>query len=128
IMHLPWRLRFQFVFSQLWYPLFSAFMAVMFLLPVAALMTGQVFVNVTYPDFLLHFAPISVVLTLFAFFWRATGTFRPHDPKLFGWEGLAFIFLRSGPADPRHTIAATQSRWSRGCFSLASSWLHPHFR
>jgi cellulose synthase (UDP-forming) len=94
IMHLPWRLRFQFVFSQLWYPLFSAFMAVMFLLPVAALMTGQVFVNVTYPDFLLHFAPISVVLTLFAFFWRATGTFRPHDAKLFGWEGLAFIFLR----------------------------------
>jgi cellulose synthase (UDP-forming) len=94
IMHLPWRLRFQFVFSQLWYPLFSAFLAVMFLLPVAALMTGQVFVNVTYPDFLLHFAPISVVLTLFAFFWRATGTFRPHDAKLFGWEGLAFIFLR----------------------------------
>ncbi|MGW9944698.1 cellulose synthase (UDP-forming) [Rhizobium leguminosarum] len=94
IMHLPWRLRFQFVFSQLWYPLFSAFMAVMFLLPVAALMTGQVFVNVTYPDFLLHFTPISVVLTLFAFFWRATGTFRPHDAKLFGWEGLAFIFLR----------------------------------
>jgi cellulose synthase (UDP-forming) len=69
-------------------------MAVMFLLPVAALMTGQVFVNVTYPDFLLHFTPISVVLTLFAFFWRATGTFRPHDAKLFGWEGLAFIFLR----------------------------------
>ncbi|MBX4940381.1 glycosyltransferase family 2 protein [Rhizobium binae] len=92
--HLPWRLKFQFVFSQLWYPLFSTFMAAMFLLPVAALLTGRVFVNVTYPDFLLHFAPISVVLTLFAFFWRATATFRPHDAKLFGWEGLAFIFLR----------------------------------
>ncbi|MBB2678182.1 UNVERIFIED_ORG: cellulose synthase (UDP-forming) [Rhizobium esperanzae] len=92
--HLPWRLKFQFVFSQLWYPLFSAFMAVMFLLPVAALLTGHVFVKVTYPDFLLHFAPISIVLTLFAFFWRATATFRPHDAKLFGWEGLAFIFLR----------------------------------
>ncbi|EGE56881.1 UNVERIFIED_ORG: cellulose synthase (UDP-forming) [Rhizobium esperanzae] len=92
--HLPWRLKFQFVFSQLWYPLFSAAMAVTFLLPVAALLTGHVFVNVTYPDFLLHFAPISIVLTLFAFFWRATATFRPHDAKLFGWEGLAFIFLR----------------------------------
>ncbi|MBY5749370.1 glycosyltransferase family 2 protein [Rhizobium leguminosarum] len=94
IMHLPWRLRFQFVFSQLWYPLFSAFMAMMFLLPVAALLTGRVFVNVTYPDFLLHFVPMSIVLTLFAFFWRATATFRPHDAKLLGWEGLAFIFLR----------------------------------
>ncbi|OWV81235.1 N-acetylglucosaminyltransferase [Rhizobium sp. R634] len=91
---LPWRLKFQFVFSQLWYPLFSAFMAVMFLLPVAALLTGQVFVDVTYPDFLLHFTPMSIVLTLFAFFWRATGTFRPYNAKLFGWEGLAFIFLR----------------------------------
>ncbi|EJZ17074.1 glycosyltransferase family 2 protein, partial [Rhizobium sp. Pop5] len=91
---LPWRLRFQFLFSQLWYPLFSAFMAVMFLLPVAALLTGQVFVNVTYPDFLLHFTPISIVLTLFALFWRATGTFRPYNAKLFGWEGMAFIFMR----------------------------------
>ncbi|MBX5137032.1 glycosyltransferase [Rhizobium lentis] len=94
VINLPWRLKFQFVFSQLWYPLFSAVMAVMFLLPVAALLTGQVFVNVTYPDFLLHFAPLSIVLMLFAFFWRATGTFRPHDATLFGWEGLAFIFLR----------------------------------
>ncbi|OWO91344.1 N-acetylglucosaminyltransferase [Rhizobium esperanzae] len=94
VVHLPWRLKFQFVFSQLWYPLFSAVMAVMFLLPVAALLTGEVFVNVTYPDFLLHFAPMSIMLTLFAFFWRATGTFRPHDAKLFGWEGLAFTFLR----------------------------------
>ncbi|MBX5168040.1 MULTISPECIES: glycosyltransferase family 2 protein [unclassified Rhizobium] len=94
VVHLPWRLKFQFVFSQLWYPLFSAFMAVMFLLPVAALLTGHVFVDVTYPDFLLHFLPISGVLTLFSVFWRATGTFRPHDAKLFGWEGLAFIFLR----------------------------------
>ncbi|PDT14291.1 N-acetylglucosaminyltransferase [Rhizobium sp. J15] len=91
---LPWRLKFQFVFSQLWYPLFSAFMAVMFLLPVAALLTGHIFVDVTYPDFLLHFAPMSIVLLLFAFFWRATGTFRPYNAKLFGWEGLAFIFLR----------------------------------
>jgi cellulose synthase (UDP-forming) len=94
ITRLPWRLRFQFVFSQLWYPLFSTFMAVMFLLPVAALLTGHVFVDVTYPDFLLHFTPISIVLTLFAFFWRATGTFRPSNAKLFGWEGLAFIFVR----------------------------------
>ncbi|OWV68667.1 N-acetylglucosaminyltransferase [Rhizobium sp. R339] len=91
---LPWQLKFQFVFSQLWYPLFSAFMAVMFLLPVAALLTGHIFVDVTYPDFLLHFAPMSIVLMLFAFFWRATGTFRPYNAKLFGWEGLAFIFLR----------------------------------
>ncbi|RUM18395.1 N-acetylglucosaminyltransferase [Rhizobium vallis] len=104
---LHWRLRFQFVFSQLWYPLFSTIMAAMFLLPVAALLTGQVFVNVTYPDFLLHFTPTSIVLTLFAFFWRATGTFRPYNAKLFGWEGLAFIFIR-WPWSLAGTLAAVR--------------------
>ncbi|MGO8154806.1 hypothetical protein AB9F36_33890, partial [Rhizobium leguminosarum] len=65
----------------------AAFMDMMFLLPVAALLTGRVLVNVTYPDFLLHFVPMSIVLTLFAFLWRATATFMPHDAKLLGWEG-----------------------------------------
>ncbi len=94
IRRLPLRLKFQFLFSQLWYPLFSGMMALMFLLPLVALVDGRVFVNVTYPDFLLHFAPLSLVLIVLAFFWRRTETYRPHDAKLFGWEGIAFILLR----------------------------------
>jgi hypothetical protein len=69
-------------------------MAAMFLLPVAALLTGHVFVNVAYPEFLLHSLPLSIVLTAFAIFWRASGTFRPYDAKLFGWEGVVFVLLR----------------------------------
>lgn len=94
VSRLPPKLKFQFLFSQLWYPLFSVFMAMMFLLPVAALLTGHVFINVTYPAFLLHSLPLSLVLTAFAIFWRASRTFRPHNAKLFGWEGVAFILLR----------------------------------
>ena len=94
VRRLPLRLKFQFLFSQLWYPLFSGMMALMFLLPLVALVDGRVFVNVTYPDFLLHFAPLSLVLIVLAFFWRRTETYRPHDAKLFGWEGIAFILLR----------------------------------
>jgi hypothetical protein len=52
----------QFLFSQLWYPLFAFFMAVMFLMPIIALLRGESYVNVTYPQFLLHFAPLSLVL------------------------------------------------------------------
>jgi cellulose synthase (UDP-forming) len=37
---------------------------------------------------------LSLVLIAFAIFWRSTGTFRPYDARLFGWEGMAFIFLR----------------------------------
>lgn len=92
--HLPARLKFQFLFSQVWYPMFSGFMAVSFALPVIALLSGEPFVNVTYPDFIFHVAPLSCVLIMLAFFWRRTGTFRPCNARIFGWEGIVFIFIR----------------------------------
>jgi cellulose synthase/poly-beta-1,6-N-acetylglucosamine synthase-like glycosyltransferase len=94
IRHLPARLRFQFLFSQLWYPLFSLSMAVMFALPIVALLTGINYVNVAYPAFLLHFVPCSAALVLMAFRWRAAGHFRPHDARVLSWEGTLFLFAR----------------------------------
>jgi cellulose synthase (UDP-forming) len=91
---LPAKLQFQFIFSQLWYPLFSSFMAAMFLLPIVALITGHNFINVVYPDFLAHFLPLSVVLVALAFYWRSTGTFRPHNAKILGWEAAIFLLAR----------------------------------
>jgi cellulose synthase (UDP-forming) len=88
------KLRFQFLFSQLWYPLFSGFMAVMFCLPLVALASGRNFVNVTYPDFLLHILPLSLVLIGLAFYWRSTGTFRPYEAKILGWEAAIFLLAR----------------------------------
>ncbi|MFS8048010.1 glycosyltransferase family 2 protein [Rhizobium sp. BR 314] len=91
---LPLRLKIQFLFSQLWYPLFSLFMALMFVLPVIALARGKTFVAVSYPDFLLHFAPQSLLLILFAYRWRSTGTFRSIDAKILSWEMTLFLFAR----------------------------------
>jgi len=91
---LPPRLQFQFLFSQFWYPLFSCFMALMFVMPIAALLMGRVFVAVEYPDFLLHFVPLSLVLVVLAYFWRSTGTFRPHDARVLSWETILFLFAR----------------------------------
>lgn len=91
---LPGRLKFQFLFSQLWYPLFSLFMLLSFVLPLVPLIDGKPLVAVTYPEFLLHFLPVSLVLIVLAMFWRATGTYRPHDAKIFGWEGIVFVLLR----------------------------------
>ena len=88
------RLRFQFLFSELWYPSFSSIMALMFVMPLIALATGERFVNVTYVDYLLHILPLSVTLLLLAYWWRATGLFRPSDAKIVSWEGMAFLFLR----------------------------------
>lgn len=88
------RLRFQFLFSQVWYPLFHGFMLLTFLMPLAALLTGTPFANVAWPEFMVHSLPISVALILFACFWRATGTYRPVDAKLLSWEAVAFFLLR----------------------------------
>lgn len=109
---LPARLKFQFLFSQLWYPLFAFFMALMFVMPIIALVTGQSFVNVTYPQFLLHFAPLSAVLLLLAYRWRSTGTYRPFNARVLSWEYLFFQFAR-WPWALAGTVAALRD-WLTG--------------
>lgn len=108
------RLKFQFLFSQLWYPLFALFMGLMFALPIIALLRGENFVAVTYPGFLAHFAPLSTILTALAFRWRATGTFRPFDAKILSWEMMLFLFAR-WPWALAGTIAALRD-WATGSF------------
>ncbi|MBW8298649.1 MAG: glycosyltransferase [Hydrogenophaga sp.] len=88
------RIRFQFLFSQFWYPLFSTMMAAMFVMPVYALVSGMPMANATYLDFVVHMLPVSTVLLVLAYWWRSTGTFRPADAKILSWEGVAFLFLR----------------------------------
>lgn len=109
---LPARLKAQFLFSQLWYPLFAFFMAVMFAMPIVALVTGKSFVNVTYPQFLLHFAPLSVVLLLLAYRWRSTGSYRPFNARVLSWEYVFFQFAR-WPWALAGTVAAIRD-WLTG--------------
>ena len=109
---LPARLKFQFLFSQLWYPLFAIFMALMFAMPIIALSSGMIFVNVTYPQFLLHFAPLSLVLVILAFRWRSTGSYRPFNAKVLSWESMIFQFAR-WPWALAGTIAALRD-WLTG--------------
>lgn len=86
--------RFQFVFSQLWYPLFAGFMAVMFTMPIVALCFDVRFVDVTYPAFLAHVLPALLVLVALAYAIRADGFFRPADAKVLGWEKALFAALQ----------------------------------
>jgi cellulose synthase (UDP-forming) len=111
---LPARLKFQFLFSQLWYPLFAFFMALMFVMPIIALASGETFISVTYPAFLAHFTPLSVILVLMAYRWRASGSFRPFDAKILSWECMFFLFAR-WPWALAGTIAAVRD-WLTGSF------------
>jgi cellulose synthase (UDP-forming) len=87
-------LKFQFLFAQLWYPLYALAMAVSFLLPIIALCFKVTFVNVTYPAFLLHVLPATVVLVAVSFQWRSFGVYRPADAKVQSWETVIFAFSR----------------------------------
>ena len=86
--------KFQFVFSQLWYPLFALFMAVIYALPVVALLFDVRFVNVSYLGFLGHVLPALIVLIALAYMIRADGLFRPRDAKVLGWEKAFFAALQ----------------------------------
>ncbi len=103
--------RFQFLFSELWYPLFSAFMLISFALPVYVLATGDRMVNVAYPDFLMHIAPLSIWLIVLAFCWRSTGTFRPMNAKVLSMDSTVFIFAR-WPWALLGSLAALRDRFS----------------
>jgi cellulose synthase (UDP-forming) len=87
-------LRVQFLFSQLWYPLFSITMALSIIFPIIALLTGNAWVSVAYPEFFLHVAGITTSIILLMLWVRNRGWFRPHDAKVLSWEGTIFLFAR----------------------------------
>jgi cellulose synthase (UDP-forming) len=91
---LPLRLRFLFVFCQLWYPLFAATSAMLYLAPIFALAFDLRYADVTYPEFILHGAPSVIVLTLIAFRIRKDGFFRPFDAPVISWEKALFLSLQ----------------------------------
>jgi cellulose synthase (UDP-forming) len=95
--HLPGltpRLKFQFLFCQLWYPLFAGVMGLMFLMPIIALATGDVYANVTYLGFLLHFLPVSLCILVISLAIRRLGINRPYNAKFWSWERPLFTFAR----------------------------------
>jgi cellulose synthase (UDP-forming) len=91
---LPPRLKFQFAFCQLLYPLFASFMLMLYLIPVLAVVFDIRYAEVTYPDFMLHAIWPPIVLTIIAYAIRADGFFRPTDAKVIGWEKALFLALQ----------------------------------
>ncbi|QKC84598.1 cellulose synthase catalytic subunit [Mesorhizobium sp. NZP2077] len=91
------RLKFQFLFRQLWYPLFAIFSLFMYVMPIYALLSGQNFANVTYTEFLCYYAPNSTVLVLLVMILKAFGLSRPLTAKTISWEGTLFSFFARWP-------------------------------
>ncbi|MER8465093.1 cellulose synthase catalytic subunit [Mesorhizobium sp. M1396] len=94
---LPPRLKFQFLFCQLWYPLFAVFALLMYVTPMYALFTGRNFANVMYADFLVHYVPNAVALVGLVMMLKAFGLSRPMTAKTISWEGTLFLFFARWP-------------------------------
>ncbi len=97
ISKLPRRLKFQFLFCQLWYPLFAVFALLMYVMPIYALCSGRNFANVMYADFLFYYAPNSIALVLLVMMLKAFGLSRPITAKTLSWEGTLFLFFARWP-------------------------------
>jgi cellulose synthase/poly-beta-1,6-N-acetylglucosamine synthase-like glycosyltransferase len=91
---LPLRLKLEYAFAQGWYPLYALFMFVAFLFPIIALVTGQPWVDVSLPEFILRSWVLIFTGVLVLNFVKRNGWLRPVDAPLFSWEMVFFQFVR----------------------------------
>jgi cellulose synthase/poly-beta-1,6-N-acetylglucosamine synthase-like glycosyltransferase len=109
---LPLRLKFQFAFCQLWYPLFSVIMLTIYLLPLAALFLDANMVGINYPDFFVRVSLLWIILTGMGLWWSRQQWTRPVEARVLSWEGTLFLFAR-WPWSLIGMIAAVRD-WVRG--------------
>src|SRR5215472_5772771 len=91
---LPMSLKAQFLFSQLWYPLFSLAMLATVGMPIIALLTRSAWVNIVYVEFLIRMTLVSGSIVLVMHWVRKKGWCRPTAAKVVSWEGIVFLFAR----------------------------------
>jgi len=91
---LPLRLKLEYAFAQGWYPLYALFMLIAFLFPIIALVTGQPWVDVSLPEFIVRSWVLILTGVIALSFVKRNGWLRPVDAPLFSWEMVFFQFVR----------------------------------
>ena len=91
---LSWPLRIQFLFGELWYPLFSTTILVGLMLPVVAIATGQPWVDVSYLEFVSHTLPLCLLLLAVQNTLKQAGMLRPQKCPILSWESALFLIVR----------------------------------
>jgi len=91
---LGWRLKGQFLFSQLWYLLFGLFIIIGYFLPILAIILATSWVNVSYVEFLIRFYPVIMSTLAVVFYLKTVGLMRPRTAKILSWEPILFQLAR----------------------------------
>ncbi|WP_246681613.1 cellulose synthase catalytic subunit [Mesorhizobium sp. B2-4-3] len=102
------RLRRQFVFCQLWYPMFALFAITMYVMPIYALLSGNNFADVTYPEFLVYYTPSAALPIVLVVFLKRLGLARPFSAKAISWEGTLFHLFARWPWVMAGTLASVR--------------------
>lgn len=88
---MSFRKKWQFLFAQTWYPLWSLSYLVMFISPVIALIINREVAHMDGRDFLLHFAPLFACS--FLVWWSARPLMQPKG-VLLSWRGMILHAVR----------------------------------
>lgn len=91
---LPPRLRAQFLFCQLLYPILAVTYLAMYLVPIVAVVFDVHYAHVTYPAYLGHALPGVMAMLAIAISLQRAGHFRPTDAPVLSWERILFIALQ----------------------------------
>ncbi|WP_193200946.1 glycosyltransferase family 2 protein [Nostoc sp. MG11] len=91
---LPATLKFQFLFAQLWYPIFGFCSISGIFLPALALIWDQPWVRVSYLEFLIRITLLSST-TIFPVMWlKKCGCLRPVNSRIISWQIIIFQIAR----------------------------------
>jgi cellulose synthase/poly-beta-1,6-N-acetylglucosamine synthase-like glycosyltransferase len=88
------KLRLQFLFAQLWYPLFGLMFMLGTILPVIAVFTGKVWVSVVFFDFLRYSIPTAISIMAVVWYLKQNLWLRPVNAPIMSWEIILFQILR----------------------------------
>jgi cellulose synthase (UDP-forming) len=91
---LPVHLKLQFLFSQLWYPLFGLVMLIAHLMPIVALMDRRPWANVDYIAFVLCSSMVTATTVTILLWLKRQGWLRPSNGRLVCWEIALFQYAR----------------------------------
>lgn len=91
INRMPLRKKWQFLFAQTWYPMWSFSYMIMFLCPIVALLINADTANVSGNEFFVHFGPLFACA--FLIWWASRPLMQPKNIGL-TWRGMILHVVR----------------------------------
>lgn len=89
--NMTWRKRYQYIFIQTWYPLWSLSYFILFSIPVIGLLFNTYAINSNDNDFLYRFTP--ALLSILLLVWAGRPLAQPQNIN-FSWRGIILHVIR----------------------------------